>query len=225
MAHAVPAGDTKARLIATAGPLFAERGYHATSIRQVAQRARVNVAAAHYHFGSKRALYLAVFRAHFADVRAQLRAGGASVDAAQLTRLGRPEVERLLAARLSVMLRLLLGPPPGLHGTLMQREMSDATDALPVIVNEFIGPMTDELKAILHRLVPALDDTALEHAACSVIGQALFYRFCMPAVMQRWRRRAYDRALVDTLAAHVTTFSLGGLGAMARSQPGGKRRA
>lgn len=224
MAHRPVAGDTKARLLAAAGPMFAARGYHATSIRHVAARAGVNVAAAHYHFGSKKALYLAVFRAQFADVRARMRAGGATVDEADLARLGRPQLERLLAARASVMTKLLLGPPPGLHGTLMQREMSDPTDALPMIVTEFIGPMMEELKAILHRLAPTLDETGLERAACSVVGQALFFRFSMPAVLQRWRRRAYDRDLVDALATHVAIFSLGGLGAMASARPRRRRR-
>src|SRR2546422_4120500 len=36
-----------------------------------------------------------------------------------------------------------IGPPPGLHGTLMQREMCDPSEALPVIVEEFIRPVTD----------------------------------------------------------------------------------
>src|SRR5256885_3785765 len=40
----------------------------------------------------------------------------------------------LLRARIKVMLDLLIGPPPGLHGTLMQREMCDPSEALPVIV-------------------------------------------------------------------------------------------
>jgi AcrR family transcriptional regulator len=210
--------DTRARLLAAAGPLFAARGYHATSIRQVAARARVNVAAAHYHFGSKKALYVAVFRAQFADVRARMQAGGAAVDEAELARLGRPQLERLLAARTTVMLTMLLGPPPGLHGTLMQREMADPTDALPVIVREFVDPMMAELQAILGRLAPGLDAAALDRAACSVVGQALFYRFTMPVVLQRWKRRAYDTALVDALAAHVTTFSLGGLTATAHAR-------
>ena len=69
-------GGTKDRLLTAAAELFAERGFHRTTVRDIAARARVNVAAGNYHYGSKRALYLAVLRAQFADVRATLRARG-----------------------------------------------------------------------------------------------------------------------------------------------------
>ena len=46
-------GDTKARLLEAFVLLFAERGFHATSMRAVTQMAGTSVSAAHYHFGSK----------------------------------------------------------------------------------------------------------------------------------------------------------------------------
>jgi AcrR family transcriptional regulator len=42
--------------------LFAEQGFHATSLRQITQAAEANLAAVNYHFGTKQALILAVFR-------------------------------------------------------------------------------------------------------------------------------------------------------------------
>jgi AcrR family transcriptional regulator len=99
----------------------------------------VNVAAGNYHYGSKKALYLEVLRAQFAQIRRELDARGARRSAARAA----PPVARgaagLLRARLNVMLELLLGPPPGVHGTLMQREMCDPSEALPVIVDEFVA--------------------------------------------------------------------------------------
>jgi len=56
---------TKDRLLTAASELFAERGFHRTTVRDIAARAQVNVAAGNYHYGSKRALYLAVLRAQF----------------------------------------------------------------------------------------------------------------------------------------------------------------
>jgi AcrR family transcriptional regulator len=50
------------RLLDAAERLFAEEGFHATSLRQITQAAKVNLAAVNYHFGSKQALILAVFR-------------------------------------------------------------------------------------------------------------------------------------------------------------------
>src|SRR5258708_7164870 len=52
--------DTKHKILDTAERLFGERGYGATSLRQVIAAAKVNVAAVHYHFGSKEDLLDAV---------------------------------------------------------------------------------------------------------------------------------------------------------------------
>lgn len=50
------------RILDTAERLFSDEGFHATSLRQITQDAGVNLAAVNYHFGSKQALILAVFR-------------------------------------------------------------------------------------------------------------------------------------------------------------------
>jgi len=201
---------TKDRLLAAASELFAERGFHRTTVRDIAARARVNVAAGNYHYGSKRALYLAVLRAQFADVRATLRARGAAVPEGELGGLSRRQLVALLRARVSVMLDLLIGPP-GVHGTLMQREMCDPSEALPVIVDEFILPMTGEMRSIAARLAPGAERKTVERCVFSVVGQALFYRFSMPAMLRILDVPAYPRGLVRELAAHITEFSLGGM--------------
>src|SRR5689334_13618976 len=171
---------TKERVLVAATSLFAERGFHRTTVRDIAARAGVNVAAGNYHFGSKKRLYLEVLRAQFAQIRARLRARGAVRSATELARLSRAELAAIFRARVAVMLDLLIGPPPGVHGTLMQREMCDPSEALPVIVDEFVAPMLRETREIVAHLEPALDGRALERCVFSVIGQALFYRFAMP---------------------------------------------
>lgn len=54
--------DTRQRLLDAAEVLFAEKGVDATSMRVITRAAACNLAAAHYHFGSKEALIEAVFR-------------------------------------------------------------------------------------------------------------------------------------------------------------------
>src|ERR1700759_4960898 len=48
--------DTKQKILDTAERLFGESGYDATSLRQIIPGAGVNLAAIHYHFGSKEEL-------------------------------------------------------------------------------------------------------------------------------------------------------------------------
>jgi AcrR family transcriptional regulator len=52
-------------LIQAAGELFAKKGFAATSVRDIAQKAGVNVAAVNYHFSSKENLYTEVFRSNW----------------------------------------------------------------------------------------------------------------------------------------------------------------
>lgn len=53
--------ETVDRILDAAEELFAERGFSETSLRMITGRARVNLAAVNYHFGSKKALIQAVF--------------------------------------------------------------------------------------------------------------------------------------------------------------------
>ncbi len=53
--------ETVDRILDAAEQLFAERGFSETSLRQITSKAKVNLAAVNYHFGSKNALIQAVF--------------------------------------------------------------------------------------------------------------------------------------------------------------------
>jgi AcrR family transcriptional regulator len=60
--RAEKAEATRARLIEVAAELFGERGYEATSIEEVLDRAEVSKGALYHHFASKEALFEAVYR-------------------------------------------------------------------------------------------------------------------------------------------------------------------
>jgi AcrR family transcriptional regulator len=74
--------DTKEKILDTAERLIGEQGYAATSLRQIIAEAGVNLAAVHYHFGSKEDLLDAVV------VRK-----AAPVNEVRLARLDRVEAE------------------------------------------------------------------------------------------------------------------------------------
>ena len=52
--------NTRDKLIKVAMEMFAENGYDKTSVRELAKKADVNIAAINYHFGGKEGLYQAV---------------------------------------------------------------------------------------------------------------------------------------------------------------------
>lgn len=63
--------DTKDRILDTAERLFGENGFGATSLRQIITEAGVNLAAIHYHFGSKEELLDAVTVRKLAPINAE----------------------------------------------------------------------------------------------------------------------------------------------------------
>lgn len=115
------------RLLTAAADLFARDGFDAVSVRQITSRAKANLGAITYHFGSKEALYHAVIDrvgAHLADRFAAITAE----KGAPLERIGRIVTMVLTEPHLpapSMILRELAAdrplPPPLVQ--MMQRNM------------------------------------------------------------------------------------------------------
>jgi AcrR family transcriptional regulator len=55
-------GSTKERLLQVAQELFAQKGFHGTSTREITRRARTNLSSLYFHWQSKENLYIAVYR-------------------------------------------------------------------------------------------------------------------------------------------------------------------
>lgn len=66
--------STKERLLQVAQELFARKGFHATSTREITRRANTNVASLYFHWHTKENLYLAVYRRLFQQLT-QMRQG------------------------------------------------------------------------------------------------------------------------------------------------------
>lgn len=65
----LPAAERREQLLRTAVPVFAEHGYHATSMNDVAEAAGVTKPVLYQHFSSKRELFIELL----ADIGAELR--------------------------------------------------------------------------------------------------------------------------------------------------------
>jgi AcrR family transcriptional regulator len=107
----------RTRLLEAAGELFARKGYAATTVREIVERAGVTKPVLYYHFGNKEGIYLALMREAFgifnATLDGVLAEGGSS----------RQRIERLFASVFDLMLAHLdvlrvihaiyYGPPQG----------------------------------------------------------------------------------------------------------------
>jgi AcrR family transcriptional regulator len=96
---------TREEIIASAYQLFLERGYHGTSMRQVAQRAGIALGGIYNHFASKEDIFLAVMVEHY-----PLLAAASAMQAAQ----GETLIE-LLRSAASLMIQALGESPDFLN--------------------------------------------------------------------------------------------------------------
>ena len=83
--------DTRDRILDAAESLFVERGFSATSLRAIADKAGVNLAATNYHFGSKKGLLVEVFHRQMGPINEQRLA---NLD--QLEMSGQPATARAI---------------------------------------------------------------------------------------------------------------------------------
>jgi AcrR family transcriptional regulator len=217
---------TRARLLRAAGELFAEKGFRGATLRDIAERAGANLAAANYHFGSKQDLYLEVVREHFERMERRLAASGATPDSEALERLSREGLVALLRARIAAVLESLL-EEGGIHGTLMQRELCDPSDALPLIVERYIEPQRRLMETMVAHIAPSLPPAQVEWCARSIFGQTFFYLTHRSALLLLFKRAAYAPGFTREIAAHVTEFSLGALDRLShrRARTGRRPRA
>jgi AcrR family transcriptional regulator len=195
--------NTRQRLLEAAGEVFAERGFQAATVKEICQRAEANIAAINYHFRDKSSLYAEVVG------YTQQRAKEKYVQA--LDAVHTPE-ERLRAFIGTIFQRIFDTGRPSWHGRLMAREMFDPTPVLDSIVKDSVVPLLkmlhDTIRAILG---PTADETTVQFAARSIIGQCLYYSHSRPVIERLDPEFDYSAAGVKKIATHVADFSLAAL--------------
>lgn len=210
------ADETRARLLAAAGPLFAQHGFRDTGVKDICDAAGCNVAAVNYHFGSKQEFYAAVLaEAHqhaFAEHPMPDPDHGEARDA--------------LTAWLSWWMHSMLhADRPEWLQTLMAREMADPTPALDQMVRRSIRPIYVALTTVVRRLLPrGARPTVIRDCVHSVIGQVLVYKHAAPVLRRLAAMPDCSRHGLDRLVEHVAHFSLAGIAAIANTTPAPRQR-
>ena len=193
--------QTRARLIDAAGEMFAELGFHHTTVRQICKRAGANIAAVNYHFRDKTGLYTEV-------VRQSMRA--ARLDAVRAAFEQNLPPEQILRAVIKTRLESLRGLDLGdWHFRIFAHELAKPTPAINVVVNEAIRPLYSRLCNLIgHMLKLPPDHEQTRLCAHSIIGQILFYAFARPVITRLAPNLKMTTAQIDRLTDHITEFSL-----------------
>jgi AcrR family transcriptional regulator len=216
--------DTKTRIMDVAEGLFAERGYAATSLRDITGEAGTNLASVNYHFQSKEGLLSAIIDRFVGPVnRARLEALDALEAGADGTS---PNVERLLRAFLAPAFTRWGGQ--GADGArfmrLAGRMHSETDEQLRAI---FLGHFEEVVRrygAAFRRAVPHLDEREVQlrtHFLVGAMAHTLLWSQNMPGPpFGRRKIIPPDEALESLLR-----FAAAGLGApAARARRPGSRK-
>jgi TetR/AcrR family transcriptional regulator, regulator of cefoperazone and chloramphenicol sensitivity len=191
----------RARLLDAATEVFAERGFHAATVREICLRAGANIASINYYFRDKLGLYTEVLR------RA---AGSVGHDAIRtIFERGMPP-ENALRAVIKAMITGLYGHDrPTIPFRLMRHELLQPTPALSRVVEDVVRPNYAMLRATIGALLglpPDHDTTRL--CAHSVLGQILFYPQAAPMLALLWPKLQMTPERLDQIADHIADFSL-----------------
>jgi len=193
---------TRQKLLSSAGPIFAEKGYYAATIRGICKRAGANVAAVNYHFKDKLGLYAEVLNqcarvSHVEQMRAALDQTGSPEDI----------LRDVIRARVQ---GLRSGAVPDWHLWLFAREITQPTPTMSRMINKVSRPIYDRLLDLVGKIIalpPAHEKTQL--CANSIMGQILLHVFASPVLARlspESKKMTPER--LDQIANHIADFSL-----------------
>jgi AcrR family transcriptional regulator len=192
--------DTRAAIIEAAMRGFGEKGFEATSTREIAAGAGTNIASIAYHFGGKEGL-----RPACAGYIVELMSGVLQPDALAAVPTDRQAARDMLAALVERIARfLMVEPRAGLVAGFIMREMAQPSEALDVIY--------DGLFEGVHRRACALwaaatgreaESAEVRLAVFATIGQVLYFHLGRPVVQRRMDWSEIGRLEADAVAGAV----------------------
>jgi AcrR family transcriptional regulator len=134
--------DTKKRILDATEFLFARKGFRGTSLREITNRAGVNLAAVNYHFSSKKTLLEAVLKRRLQPVNQVRRKRLEEVKEAARKKGKRPDVKDVLFAFIEPTL-LFKESEPGAREFIafIGRSINEPDDTVRKAFHHFIKPM------------------------------------------------------------------------------------
>ncbi len=218
MPSAAPGQETRDRLLEAAGQVFAERGFHAATVREICDAAGANVAAVNYHFGDKAKLYEAVLLHvfHFTMKKHPMDMERVASE--------RPR-ERLHAFVRGFLLNRLDSDQPAWHRKIMARETAEPGPALRALVEKGIRRHFEALRGLVAEVLgKGARPETVELCVASIAGQCVYYMVAQNVIPRIYKHVKLTPKGIEKIAEHVTDFSLAAVRAKARARGGKKKK-
>jgi AcrR family transcriptional regulator len=196
------AQETQRRLLEAAGEVFAERGFHAATIKEITDRAGAALASVNYHFRDKAELYAAVLRRIEADAAEIIPPDAALTGAAPA---------RLRQFVRHVVTTMLGRGQPAWERVLLARELAQPSPALDPLIDTVARPLHEKLAALVAEVTGQdASGEAVALATASIVGQCVYY-LEHQSMLQRVHPRLAGGMDPERVADHVAQFCLAAL--------------
>ncbi len=201
--------ETREQILDTAERLFAERGIDGVSIRTITAEAQVNLAAIHYHFGSKEALVREVFARRIGPVnRERLRLLD---DLLERSGGQNPEMEELVRILVGPPLRLLLQAERGeIFTRLCGRIYAEASVHLRTMFVDLFQEVVQRFSAAFEQAAPEVPKAELRWRFHFVIG-AMAHTLMQGQCVKQFGVDSLEVGDVQANIERLTQFATAGL--------------
>lgn len=204
--------NTKDRLVLAAGRLFAEKGFKATTVREIAEAAEANVAAVNYYFGDKEKLYDEIVGHMLAEIKTRYPS-----DLGQ--RPSMTAAEKLRTYMLNFLLRRMDPDREAWKGKFFAQEMQDPRPATVEAINQLKIEDYGVLQPIIAEAMgPDAPPEKVALCAASVVSQGMLWAMMhghqAPAYL---REEPLKRERIEEIADHIAEFSMAALKTMGKS--------
>ena len=211
------AQETRLALVQAGLQLFGERGFDATSTRDIAAAAGANIGSIAYHFGSKEGLRMACADA-IVDRLSVIASAATGIPAASLS----PDAaaDRLEAAIRAMVAFMITNPQAEPIAAFLLREMAQPSAALDRIYADLIEPTHRTLCGLWAAATGAdPHSTGTRIDVFALLGQALYFRIGRPVVLRRldWPN------IGEPEATHILATLVANLRAQIADRRGGKK--
>ena len=206
--------DTKTRILDAAERNFAEHGFKAASLRNIIADAGVNLAAVHYHFGSKEALIKAVFARRIQPLNQRRLELLAAVE--QEGRGKRLPVEKVIEAFLTPALELASDRETGTVAMrLFGRTIAEPGEEMQTLLKEQFSEVFQRFMQAFARALPGLPHDVLCWRMHFLIG-CMAHLLSMGPLIQQITNGLCDASRTEIVLKELVRFVAAGLKAPAK---------
>jgi AcrR family transcriptional regulator len=213
--------DTKILILDAAEQAFADLGYSGTSLRRIITSAGVNLAAVHYHFGSKEALLKAVLVRRLEPLNRERLELLDQIEAAAGD--GPLPLEAVIEALVGPPLRLINDPSRGgeVFMRLLGRLLPEPDEPLQTLITSQFNEIVERFFAAFRRALPELPVNELFWRAHFGVG-AMAHTLCSCKMLKTMSGGLCDPTDTRTAIRELVLFMSAGMRAQSTSA---KRKA